>query len=458
MMRQRLSRSIFNPRFLSTAPPRRTDVAIVGGGVVGAHLATELASTGLDVTLIEAGTGPAISMEGLPHPRSYALSPASLQRLRLFSNSRLGYYQRMQIWEAGQPAVLSFAADDINEPHLGAVVEDAVILEHLWKQLDCHVATQTSLTALHLPSGQGPAVLELDSPKHGRSTLQAMLVVGADGANSSVRRLASIATTRHDYQQAALTLTVELASPHGGQTFQRFLPTGPLALLPTFHDHHAIVVWSTTPAIVHAFKDSPDLVHHVNQLLQQGPQLLPPVFSHSTWPSPIHNLLYGVEKLLETAGTGPAMANLERTGYTAPPLLQSTASRPFSFALQRQTVERYTAPRLALVGDAAHTVHPLAGQGLNLGLDDVADLVRCIHKASSSGMDPATFLSEYEPSRALAVQLTAGGIHALHSVFADQAALSKHVKAAGMNLMAGVPALRRQLAQVACWGVGSVVG
>jgi 2-octaprenylphenol hydroxylase len=148
------------------------------------------------------------------------------------------------------------------------------------------------------------------------------------------------------------------------------------------------------------------------------------------------------------------MAAQEYSGrFMPPPILKETVSPQFAFPLACRQVSHYIQPRVALVGDAAHSVHPMAGQGLNLGLQDVGNLVDVVERAAASGMDPVTFLTEYDRSRKAQVSLTITGIHALHEIFGVQHTLAKHMKSLGMNFVQNVGPVRRSLVQAACQGV-----
>lgn len=462
-----------------------TDVLIVGGGVVGCALAQQLTqrAPSLRIGVVEAQQAAApvaapINEDTPPHPRSYALSPASLALLGLdrHSRKRLGFYDSLQIWEAAQPASLIFQASDATRTAndaLGAVVEDTTLVQHLRESLDgcrnVRIWEGSRVTALALPASDGHAPAQVTiamqtsaAPQDAiTSTIHTNLVVGADGANSAVRRFAGIPRTQYDYGHTALTCTVELAGTHGGRAFQRFMPHGPLALLPTFSPDHAIVVWSTTAEEAAHWKHHPALVRHVNDLLQDGPARLEPLVgsflsAHEAFlPTALINFAYGVDKLIETAQYGPAMAaqQVYQRPFLAPPTITSVASAQFTFPLSTGQVHRYTDPRLALVGDAAHTVHPLAGQGLNLGLQDVANLADLILRAAEAGMDVASFLQDYEKSRTWQVSLTVGGIHALQRMFGVQHVAAKHAKSLGMNAIQMIPPLRQALVDVACQGV-----
>jgi ubiquinone biosynthesis UbiH/UbiF/VisC/COQ6 family hydroxylase len=465
-----------------------TDVLIVGGGVVGCALAQQLTqrAPGLRIGVVEtqaaAPVAAPINKDTPPHPRSYALSPASLALLGLdrhsSKNRRVGFYDSLQIWEAAQPASLIFQASDASasgadNDSLGAVVEDTTLVQHLRESLeDCRnvrIWEGSRVMALALPASDGHAPAQVTiatqngaaPPDAITSTIHTNLVVGADGANSAVRRFAGIPRTHYDYGHTALTCTVQLAGTHGGRAFQRFMPHGPLALLPTFSPDHAIVVWSTTAEEAAHWKHHPDLVRHVNDLLQDGPARLEPLVgsflsAHEAFlPTALVKFAYGVDKLIETAQYGPAMAaqQVYQRPFLAPPTITSVASAQFTFPLSTGQVHRYTDPRLALVGDAAHTVHPLAGQGLNLGLQDVANLADLILRAAEAGMDVASFLQDYEKSRTWQVSLTVGGIHALQRMFGVQHVAAKHAKSLGMNAIQMIPPLRQALVDVACQGV-----
>ena len=453
-----------------------TDIAIVGGGVVGASLAMKLQqlSPPPRITLVEASRGPMLSSTSnnnspkFPFPRSYALSPASLELLQFpLGYPRVGYYQSMQVWEEGQPASLIFTTDDLqHKKHgLGAIVEDSVIVQHLWKVLSESPSLTTihrnaTVTDLQLPdsNNDGTVRMNLNEQKDGATTvtpLEARLVIAADGAASGLRKQAGIATTGFSYEsQHAFTCTVELNSSHQGRAFQRFLASGPIALLPTFSDRHGIVVWSTSPEEAAVWKTRDGLEIRLNELLQTGPERLEPFQNPFPNSALSKNIIYGIEKLVQTVQYGPAMASQEFSGpFLAPPTIKSVVSDRFTFPLSCQQTTSYIGPRLALVGDAGHTVHPLAGQGLNLGLQDVADLVQVIQKAVDSGMDIATFLPEYESNRKQQVSLAISGIHALREIFGNNNPVGKHIKSVGMNLVQNIPPIRRRLVDIACNGI-----
>jgi ubiquinone biosynthesis monooxygenase Coq6 len=521
------SGSTASPAYTSASSnPEYYDIIIVGGGVTGRALAYALQrrcrSRYLSVALLDPTPAPSNAAScTVPHPRSYALSPASLALLGLpvqdqGSNGSdhihpTGMYTSMQVWEENQPSCLLFGTHDLNGgndpasvPFLGAVMPDSALQQYLQNALWPSTTTSSSLTTTTTLLDQ--TVVELVDWPHDSDTLvqvrtkprdsssattdasrmlSTRLLVAADGAQSPLRGLAGIPMSfrTDDYQEMALTFTVELCAGHDMQqrAYQRFTSQGTVALLPTYSDRHAIIVWSAPKQVAEAWRqpDEQDLVRHVNDLLQQGPDLLPRLFSAQAVDCPVRA---GLDHLVQAAQYSASLLSLGlmnqasagssgsgSTVFQAPPLLQQAASPVLQFPLSgcRQAQQFTKHGRLALVGDAAHVVHPLAGQGLNLGLADVANLVEVVMEAIDGGStDPATFLHRYEAERQQQVTATVWGIHALHELYAPdkphsvspplaQQTWAKHLKSLGMNAIQSVPALRRFLVQSAAFGVAN---
>ena len=431
----------------------------------------------------------------------------------------------MQVWEAQQPATLLWSSRDLPAPttnssknnttatndtadddnYLGCCIEDSVLREHLWKEIletnddssiPISVFRNTVLQNIQWPTTAAPftadngawvrgTLVPTPSSKEGSTTphqpIRTRLLVAADGAQSRIRQQAGIAMATQQYGQTALTCTVELAASMRGRAFQRFLgasddgsANGPLALLPTWSDRHAVVVWSTTPEQAatwsHPDKDATRLMDHLNCLLQKGPEQLAPMLhsDNNSCNNRWNDLLHGVNKLVDTVQYGLAMAAQQQVWdddsggvvFTAPPLITAVASPRMTFPLQCQwpAQQQYCrGTHLALVGDAAHSVHPLAGQGLNLGLQDVAALVATVEKAVGSGMDVGTFLpTEYQAGRQSQVTLTVAGIHGLQRLFVGgggQSVWGKHLRSLGMSALQTVGPARRAVVQAATQGV-----
>ncbi|MDO6787442.1 UbiH/UbiF/VisC/COQ6 family ubiquinone biosynthesis hydroxylase [Cobetia marina] len=342
--------------------PHEVDVAIVGAGIVGATLALLLGQGGLRVLLIEGREGivdwqPALA----PEPRVSALTPVSRQLLsglgvwKDIAQSRLMPYTGMQVWDAEGNGEIGFSAEQSGVSELGHIVENRVTQAALEQAISrCPSITRrygVRVSGLGLPRTGSASVVsayQLEGAEAASlilsdgSSVAAGLVVAADGARSRLRELAGIETREHDTGQVALVTTVRTAHSHQGVARQRFLPTGPLAFLPLAVNSalahpeseasgaqcHCSIVWSTTP--------------------QEAERLLA---------LPETDFCHELEAAFE--------GKLGTVEYSA---------ERFSFPLHQRHAQEYVLPGLALVGDAAHAIHPLAGQGVNLGLMDVAVL------------------------------------------------------------------------------------
>lgn len=465
-MRSTLARqsSIVWRHQMSRAPTRQFsasfddfyDVIIVGGGVVGCSMAKILNETmpRLRVALLEQREAPHHNNQESnppPHPRSYALSPKSLSLLGddTVANLKLGRYETMQVWEQKSSGMLVFSKADVSTDYLGACVEDGPLVYELWKQIEDRTSCYVGSRIDSMEIGSNSVSLETSLGKK----LSSSLVVAADGANSELRKSLGLAWQGVDYGRTAVTATVELNGHMQKRAFQRFLPEGPLALLPTFSDRHATVVWSTTPEHAKLLSDKPTLAQQVNDVLQRGPQRMPPIFRQSGSFPFVSSVLDGVEKMVDTFQYGMAMRhwNDDPDKFLAPPLLGEVLSPVFSFPLSCRFVTSYVSQgRVVLIGDAAHTIHPMAGQGLNLGLEDVAVLASAIDRAYQSGMDVSTFVEQdYQADRRVAISLKLAGVHMLHELFSMQQAPMMHGKSAGMHFINQFGPLRQQLAKVA---------
>lgn len=416
----------------------------------------------------------------VPNPRSYALSPNSLQLLgeNVISKLPLGYYESMQVWQAKSPASLTFTtrdlhADPAKAPFLGACVEDGPLVSALWDEIQDSTKCWTQTTLGSIDSIGDAHNLAQVTTKDGE-TVQAAVLIGADGGNSSVRRTLGISRVGTEYDHHALTFTVKIDSSLRKRAFQRFLADGgPMALLPTFSPDHAVIVWSTSPEVVRKWKEydsststkNDELVDLLNESLMEGAQRIPPLLerqqshsddssSSSTLGAVASNLLYGAERVLDTVHYGLAMASHYPIPKTfSPPHISEIVSPKFSFPLSCFQSRSYVKGRVALIGDAAHTVHPMAGQGLNLGLGDVQVLAASLGKADKAGMDVSTFLNEYASDRQRNVSIALGGIHTLQRLFGNQNVALLHAKTLGMNVIQNLGPLRRQLAIAAAHGV-----
>ncbi len=337
----------------------RFDVAIAGGGMVGAALALALGRQGMRVAVLERHAPQRQWPPGEIANRVSALSRASqriLEHLAAWPRMvELGVspYEAMYVWDAGGHGHIRFDAADLGEPDLGHIVENRVIRLALWEGLEAldtvEILCPAEIRDFHLQGEDAMRIHLAEGPP-----LDAALLAAADGRDSWVRERAGIPTQGWGYDQQALVANVVHERPHQATAWQRFLPTGPLAFLP-LADGRSSIVWSTSP-------------QHARELLEMEAEAF-----HAALGAAFEY------RLGEITASGPRAA----------------------FPLRLQHATRYIAPRLALVGDAAHAIHPLAGQGVNLGLLDAAQLAETLtatrYRHRDLGGEPA--LRRYERAR-----------------------------------------------------------
>ena len=388
-------------------PMRSFDLVVAGNGPAGASLACVVAAAHphLRVAVADAAAASRRPPSAAPDCRVLALSPASAAVLgeagvweRVLDSGRVAPYYSMAVWEASGPGQIRFNAGEAGRAALGYVAENWLVQELLQQRLlelpnvtlfeSCGVAS-VSLPAL---GGPAPALVTLAQGE----TLKTLLLACCDGAASPVARLAGLGgRVGWKYGQQALVCAVQLAEGTLSSTaFQRFLPGGPvLALLPMF-DNYASVVWSTTPAHARLLAALPeaDFLTHLQRAF--------------------------VAPLASPSLIGSWVASLSSPAPTIP-AIERVAGPRASFPLQASQASSYVGSRVALVGDAAHTMHPLAGQGFNLGLADVECLARLVGDSVRDGQDIGghIVLSEYESSRFKENAVAVLGVDSLHKIF-----------------------------------------
>ena len=317
--------------------PFDADVIVAGGGTVGLAAAAALSQSGFAVTLLERAAAPPPFAGGEVDLRVYALSPASIRLLETLgvwpaiTAARHSPYRAMQVWRDAPGQALRFDAPPAES--LGAIVEHGLLNAALWQQ----AGSWQRLAQTEISSVSADAEGAQLSLANGR-TLRARLLVIADGPDSPLRAQLGIDSIGWDYAQRALVAHVATEQPHGGIARQRFLPTGPLAFLP-LADGRCSIVWSCSTTLA-------------AELLA----LDAPAF----------------RQRLATA-----------SGQVLGAITDSTPLR--SFPLRLNHVPSPVVPGAVVIGDAAHVVHPLAGQGVNLGLADAAALAATLAAARDAG-------------------------------------------------------------------------
>lgn len=382
-------------------------ILVAGAGPAGQAVALALADSGLACTLLDpAPASPGAAGEA--DLRVFALTPASLALLAGLGAwpppqaDRVQAFRRMQVWEC-DPAdgfVLDAAAGGASS--LGAIVEHAVLQHGLARALAGHERIERLQQAIVVGFREEDAGIEVELAD-GRRRRGAVLVA-ADGAGSPLRELAGIAVDRHDYGQSGLVANVGTTLAHAGVARQRFLATGPLALLPLPGDAVSIV-WTLPRAEADRLAALADA--EFGQVL--------------------------------TEASGGILGRLAPSGPRA------------CFPLCRQLARRYVDRRLVLLADAAHTVHPLAGQGLNLGLADAATLAPLLGQAVQRGLDPGTeaVLARYARARQGANALAAHGFGAILAGYQAAIPGAAPLRSLGHALLRRLPALRRAVVRIA---------
>ncbi len=332
------------------------DVIIVGAGVVGAAAALGLAERDQHIALIEAHQ-PARWQTDTPDLRVYAIAPDSVdlfQQLKIWPqivSCRAQPYQTMRVWDAASDGELTFSADQLGVNQLGFIVEHALLVDQLWQacqrhpNITCHVPQR----AAALIQNNDYVELTLADER----TLRATLLLGADGAASKVRQLAGISIDEHDYQQTAIVAYVITEAPHQNTAWQRFTSQGPLAFLPV----------QATPSL------------QIDRQVDHGSACT----SSIVWSQPSD------EAQRRLALSDDLFCNELSRAFDARLGRVLAISQRHGLPLRRRLASQMLHDRIALIGDAAHAVHPLAGQGMNLGLRDVTHLLDIFDNAQSRG-------------------------------------------------------------------------
>ncbi|HLV48201.1 MAG TPA: FAD-dependent oxidoreductase [Aliidiomarina sp.] len=381
----------------------RTQVAIIGGGMIGLALANALALRGRDVCVLERGEAKQVSTE--PSLRVSALNRAAQNWLtelgawQLIPEGRQGTYTGMQVWDENQGARIGFSAEESDLSHIGTIIENAVVEGALWQRAEqLNVQLLTQAVVKNFSEHEHDVSLELENG----DTVLAQLVVAADGGRSQMRQELGLPTTFKDYGQHGLVATLTTSEAHHYIARQVFLPTGPLALLPLANPNQISIVWSAPP-------------HKVAELLALPKE--------------------DFEQQLTVASDvclGPLTLASERQ----------------AFPLRMQYAEQWLKGRFVLAGDAAHTIHPLAGQGANLGLGDAWYLAEQLNGLGTlqgqwNNDQLQRALRHYERARKTAAVRHIAAMEGFHQLFLIQNPLVKALRAFGLNMTHRARAVKR---------------
>lgn len=384
------------------------DVAIVGGGMVGLAVACGLQGSGLRIAVLENHVLEPLSPDAAPALRVSAINAASekfLTHLGAWPNiaTRASCYHGMEVWDKDSFGRIDFDDKSFGFSHLGHIVENAVVHSGLWQRAEqCpDITLMAPAEVQQIAWGENEAFLTL---KDG-AMLTTRLVVGADGANSWVRNKADIPLTFWDYNHHALVATIRTAEPHQAVARQVFHGNGILAFLPLSDPYLCSIVWSLSPTEAEAMRTASN--EEFNRAL-----------------SSTFDLQLG--------------------------LCQLDSERQV-FPLTGRYARSFASHRLALVGDAAHTIHPLAGQGVNLGFMDAAELVSEIRRLHGEGKDFGRhlYLRRYERSRKHSAALMLASMQGFRELFAGNNPAKKLLRDVGLKLANTLPGVKPKLVRQA---------
>ncbi len=397
---------------LAPTQPVHYQVVIVGAGMVGAALAAGLAKTNISVALIEPNRAQQPSKDriscadfGSRVSAITAQSESLLTRLGawpLIDMSRKSPYQGMTVWDAEGTGEVNFAASELHVDCLGTIIENREIvwaLQQVVEQADNITLIHDTVSHIDNQDSEGCTPVFLNSGL----SLKADLLVGADGALSRIKQWGEFASCEWDYQHQALVATIELEQSHQQTAWQRFRPEGPLALLPLAanNDKTCSIVWSTNN----------DECQHLLGLSDED-------FCQA--------LSSASEKRLgKVVSVGPRMA----------------------FPLRQRHAKNYVVPGMALIGDAAHTIHPLAGQGVNLGFKDVAALTEELLRAHKQQLNLGNLavLKRYERRRQADNLITMAAMEGFKRLFAAEQPIVRLIRNQGMRLFNRTAAVKQHV-------------
>jgi 2-octaprenylphenol hydroxylase len=391
------------------------DIIVVGAGTAGlctaALLASGRAGTRFRVHVLDAGREPALDAGSDIALRVSAISLGSMRTLQAagawqyIEDTRAFPYRDMRIWDASSVvesnSTLHFSAAEYGLPELGCIVENSLIQVALLRRLhDLGVTVEFNTAIAGEVRAGGTTTLQSEDDRE----WSADLVIAADGAGSPMRRRASIAVSSWSYPQQAFVTHMRCALPHQDTAWQRFLAHGPIALLP-LDEHRVSIVWSTTADRAEAALEASD--RDLGNTLSR-----------------VSDYVLG-----ELTVAGPRG----------------------SFPLRAQYAKEYVREGLALIGDAAHCVHPLAGQGANLGFADAAELAEVLAQAVTAGEHPGDLpvLRRYERARKGANAVMLHFIDGLNRLFLSKIPVIKEIRTTGMRLFNGSELIKRRAAKTA---------
>lgn len=389
------------------------DIVIIGAGLVGLTTALLAARQNFAVAILDKAVPPLTWPTSTIDIRCSAINAASqkiFQSLDVWDAlDKLGVspYQKMHVWDAFGFGEITFDAAELGKSELGHIIENRVMLKALWEK-----AQNMSNITFMLPAKpisylleNNHIVLNLDMDTENNKNILAKVILGADGAHSWLREEAQIQTRGWSYEQSAIVAVLETEKPHQKTAWQRFLPEGPLAFLPLADPHLCSIVWTASPET------------NARRLSLNAQAFCEEVTQHFD---------YCLGKIL-------------------------SAGERRNFPLEMQHAKHYVKERIALLGDALHVIHPLAGLGVNLGLQDAFSLVEILSAAKKKEEDIGQYsvLRRYERARKGSVLSMIALMEGFKRMFADHSSVMIGLRSLGLNATNRFPYLKQRIMQVA---------
>jgi 2-octaprenylphenol hydroxylase len=395
---------------------RDYDIVIIGAGIVGLSFANQLIDSDFSVAIVEQYAQATI-IAGVTEEvdsRVSAINPFALQRFAesgVFDSelsSRIGWFEAMEVWDSTGAGRIRFDAAELGIPELGAIIENnvlqAMLMQRVEKAANITLFCPAVIQAIDYDALAGTQTRIGIEHEQSNIDITARLLVGADGVNSRVRVAAGIPRHRESYHQQGLVCNVTMSEGHQDTAWQCFMPSGPLAFLPLFNGDCSIV-WSLDEA--------------------------------------------KAAEMMALDDDAFARALAEAGGYRLGEVTVVGERR--AFPLSHGHVDDYIKPGLALIGDAAHNIHPLAGQGANLGIADAVCLFDVITAARAAGRDwsSSNTLGRYQRRRKGVNQLVESAMTAFKLLFGQSSGVVAELRNTGLMLVDSLPSLKNRIIRVA---------
>lgn len=380
----------------------KTDVIIIGGGLVGLTMACCLGSNGIKVAIIEA-SDPKTQNHDRFDGRCSAIAPSSVEIFKSIKiwnklEKHAGAIKEIYVTDNNSPVFLHFGKQETGGGAMGYMVENRFTRRALFEKLNSlkNVKLFAPNKYKKIEYGEKFVSVTLEN----KEKIEAKLLIAADGRNSKIREQAGIKIQSHDYKQNGIVCVIKHEKPHNGVAQERFLPAGPFAILPMKDKYHSSLVWTEKSTIASKFMEMND-----------------------------EDFTAEVEKRF-----GKYLGKLQ------------LASQRWSYPLVLTFARKYTGKRMCLLGDSAHAIHPVAGQGLNLSWRDVKVLSEMIIETKNLGLDIGgqTVLSSYQALRRKDNIIMIAATDGLVKLFSNDSKVIGLIRDTGLALVNKVPALKRR--------------